>query len=67
MLVLGDLACPNSKCADLLIADMRKYDLFKEKIILCNLEGMKNLILTKNCLIIQRCLMLLNAEKRYFQ
>ena len=40
MLVLGDLACPNSKCADLLIADMRKYDLFKEKIILCNLEGM---------------------------
>ena len=40
MLVLGDLACPNSKCADLLIADMRKYDLFKNKIILCNLEGM---------------------------
>ena len=64
MLVLGDLACPNSKCADLLIADMRKYDLFKEKIILCNLEGM---IKDEDCLIIQRCLMLLNAEKRYFQ
>lgn len=40
MLVLGDLACPNSKCADLLIADMQKYDLFKNQIILCNLEGM---------------------------
>lgn len=40
MLVLGDLACPNSKCADLLIRDMKKYDLFKDKIVLCNLEGM---------------------------
>lgn len=42
MLILGDLACPNSECAELLIADMQKYDLFKDKIILCNLEGMIN-------------------------
>lgn len=40
MLVLGDLACPNSKCANLLISDMQRYDLFRDKIILCNLEGM---------------------------
>ncbi len=40
MLVLGDLACPNSKCANLLISDMQRYDLFRDKTILCNLEGM---------------------------
>ncbi len=42
MLILGDLACPNSKCADLLIEDMKKYEFFKNNIILCNLEGMIN-------------------------
>lgn len=39
MLILGDLACPNSKCADALIKNIRQYELFQNKLILCNLEG----------------------------
>ena len=40
MIILGDLACPNSDCAEQLIADMRKCGIFKNQLVLCNLEGM---------------------------
>lgn len=40
MLVLGDLACPNVQCAKELKSCMEKSGLFKNKVVLCNLEGM---------------------------
>lgn len=40
MLILGDLACPNSECADILKSDMKNSGIFENKVVLCNLEGM---------------------------